>query len=281
MKTFIKFFSIIILLVSFAACDVIDNPLKEGGTRPPVDSTVVVRKVIIEDFTGHRCKNCPYAAEKIHELQDVYGKNVIGIAIHEGPSNFTGTNADYPTDFTTDDGKTIYDFFKIPALPMGMVSRIDYTGTGTSHLKTYSGWPAISAGLLDSVAHIKLEALVGYESSTRTVTVDVAATALIDFSDDLKVVVMILESGIVSPQLMPDDTRNANYIHQHVLRKAFTQAMGDELALSPILTGAIHTKQIIGTVDAAWVADNCDIVVFVYNDRTKEILQAEQLALIP
>jgi len=279
MKKFVQLFGFIVLLASFSACDVIDNPIKTGGTAPPPAEGI--RKVIIEDFTGHRCKNCPYAAEKIHELQDAYGENVIGIAIHAGPSNFTGTNTDYPTDFTTADGNEIYSFFKIPGLPQGLVNRVDYSPTGTAYLKAYSKWPSLTAGLLDSVPHVKIEGLVGYEPTTRAVTVDVEATALKDFSVDLKVVVMLTESGIVSPQLMPDDSRNPDYVHNHVLRDTYTEAMGDEIALSPITAGSVHTKQVTGTVDASWVASKCHIVVYVFNADTYEILQAEEFKLIP
>jgi len=282
MKTILKIVGFLLLVVSFSACDVIDNPIKEGGSRPPIDTNLVVRKVLIEDFTGHQCKNCPNAAEEIHKLQGIYGDNVIGIAIHAGPSNFTGTNADYPTDYRTPEGNQIGVFFYGSisgiSLPSGMVSRINYP---TSHIKSYTSWPAIATGLLDSIPHIKLKATLAYNAADSSATVDVEATALKDFTDDLKFVVMITESDIVSPQLMPDGSRNVNYVHQHVLRKAFTQALGDDLALSPITATSVLTKQITGTVSSAWVAANCDIVVYVYNERTKEVLQAEQVHLIP
>ncbi len=263
----------------FSGCDVIDNPIKGGIKPPPAEG---VRKVLIEDFTGHQCKNCPNAAEEIHKLQGIYGDNVIGIGIHAGPSNFTGTNADYPTDYRTADGNEIAVFFygSISGMPLpsGMVSRVGYPG---SHIKSYTSWPTIASEILDSVPTVKIEATVSYNASDSSTTVNVEATALKDFTDDLKVVVLITESGIVSPQLMPDGSRNVNYVHQHVLRDAFTPALGEDLALAPITNASVLTKQVVGTVKSAWVAANCDIVVYVYNDRTKEILQAEQIAVIP
>lgn len=272
-------FAISILALVFTGCDVIDNPIKNGGNQPPPDTNVVVRKVVIEDFTGHQCKNCPKAAKQIKDIEALYGDQIIGIAIHAGPSNFTGTNADYPTDFRTPEGTAIYNFFKIPALPMGMVSRVGYPNN--THLKTYSGWPAETANLIDSVARVKLEQTIAYNASNRTVTVDVTATALTDYADDLKVCVMLLESGIVSPQLMPDDTRDTNYVHNHVLRDMFTQALGDDLALSPVVTNQEYTKQFSGNIDAGWNEAACDIVTFIYNSRTYEILQAEESPVAP
>jgi hypothetical protein len=49
---------ILLLLVAFIGtigCDVIENPIKDIGSQPPPDTTnKVVRKIVIEDYTGHR-----------------------------------------------------------------------------------------------------------------------------------------------------------------------------------------------------------------------------------
>ena len=43
------------------------------------------RKVLIEDFTGQRCPNCPKATDEIHHLQETYGEdNIIAVGIHSG-----------------------------------------------------------------------------------------------------------------------------------------------------------------------------------------------------
>lgn len=41
------------------------------------------RKVLIEDFTGQKCVNCPKATDEIHVLQETYGEdNIIAVGIH-------------------------------------------------------------------------------------------------------------------------------------------------------------------------------------------------------
>ena len=79
------------LLLAFAgfgltACDNVDEGERFEG---PLDLEEVLAKseknVLIEDFTGQRCTNCPNAAQKIHEFQEQYGKDrVIAVAIHGG-----------------------------------------------------------------------------------------------------------------------------------------------------------------------------------------------------
>ena len=51
-----------------ASCDYIDQPFRDpnGGGSVAVDGDTVLqteRAVLVEDFTGHQCKNCPKASK--------------------------------------------------------------------------------------------------------------------------------------------------------------------------------------------------------------------------
>ena len=75
-----------ILLFNITSCDIVEGPyMIENGTNP-VDTTSnnFVKKVLIEDYTGHTCPNCPDAARQLEAIQDFYGDQVIGMAIHIG-----------------------------------------------------------------------------------------------------------------------------------------------------------------------------------------------------
>lgn len=282
MKDVKKLILAIVLIAGMLSCDVIDNPLKEGAVVNPPDSTVVLRKVVIEDFTGHRCKNCPDAAKQIKTLEGIYGSQIVGIAIHAGPSNFTGITNDYPTEFRTPEGNQIGVFFyggiSAIALPSGMVSR---SGYNASHIKAHGSWPTAAANLVDEEAVFKLVQNVTYNAVDSTVTVNLEVTALAAMLSDLMVSVMVTENNIVAPQLMPDDTRNENYVHNHVLRTMFTPALGELLQASPIQPNQVITKTINGTFKPSkWVANNSDIVVYLFDADTQEILQAEVTRLV-
>ncbi len=277
---------ILLLLVAFIGtigCDVIENPIKDIGSQPPPDTTnKVVRKIVIEDYTGHRCKNCPKAAKSLKDIEALYGERIVAIAVHAGPTIFTGTTPDFPTDFTTPEGNQLKNFFGVFALPIGMVNRVDYSTTGLVHLKPFNSWAGIATNYIDSAAVVELKQQVDFDANGSTVTVDVEAIALKDFQDDLKVCVMLLENNIIAPQLMEDDTRNPDYVHNHVLRTMYTEALGDELALAPILQNDTATGQFNGTISSNVLDVNeCDIATFIFNARTYEILQAEVAPLIP
>jgi hypothetical protein len=269
----------IFILIFAISCDIIDNPLKNAPVTPP-DTTTVLRKVVIEDFTGHRCKNCPDAAKTIKTLEGVYGDQIIGVAIHAGPSTFTGTSPSYPTDYRTPEGNEIGIFFygsiQGISLPSGMVSREGYTSSSSGHIKSFGAWGSAAATLVATEATFKLEQTASYNAADSTVNISIEVTALADMLDDLMFSVMVLESGIVSPQLMPDDTRNETYVHNHVLRTMYTPALGSLLQPSPIQAGQKITKTLQGTFKPSkWDVTKSDIVIYLFNAETYEILQAE------
>ena len=81
---------------------------------------------------------------------------------------------------------------------------------------------------------------------------------------------------------MPNGEKNPDYVHNHVLRDMMTFSLGEDIALSPILTNAIFTEQKVSDpLDASWDETNIEVVSFVFNARTFEILQAEKTLLTP
>ena len=46
----------------------------------------VGRAVLIEDFTGQKCINCPNGTNAINNIVEAYGEeNVVAVGIHSGP----------------------------------------------------------------------------------------------------------------------------------------------------------------------------------------------------
>ena len=54
-----------------------------------VAPAAVGKNVLLVDFTGQRCVNCPKANEEIESLQRQYGGDtVISVGMHSGPLGF-------------------------------------------------------------------------------------------------------------------------------------------------------------------------------------------------
>ena len=275
MKQLLLSLSIFTLLFMTPSCDVIDQPFK--GNIQDTTSTQQQRNVLIEDFTGHRCKNCPKASKAIEALVDAYGSRIIGLAIHAGPGNFTNTNTDYPTDFTTPEGKAIQNFFGTNFLPVGMVNRENWTASGNGHWSPYTNWPTLSSEAIDSTLRIALEASAGVNSGN----LEVSAKGLpqMGLLHDLNIAVLIKESNIVSPQLMPDDTRDSNYVHMNVLRDYMTDTWGESFGTSPMLPGDTLSGNYSIAWNTDWVQSNAAVVVYVFNPTNYRILQVIEVPI--
>ena len=273
MKQLLLSLGIFTLLFMTPSCDVIDQPFK--GNVQDTTSSQQQRNVLIEDFTGHRCKNCPKASKAIEALVDAYGSRIIGLAIHAGPGNFTNTNTDYPTDFTTPEGKTIQNFFGTNFLPVGMVNRENWTASGNGHWSPYTNWPTLSSEAIDSTLNIALEA----SAIVNNGNLEVSAKGLpqMGLLHDLNIAVLIKESNIVSPQLMPDDTRDSNYLHMNVLRDYVTDTWGESFGTSPMLPSDTLSGNYTIAWNSDWVQSNAAVVVYVFNPTNYRILQVIEI----
>jgi hypothetical protein len=276
MKHFLLSLGMFTLLFISPSCDVIDQPFK--GNIQDTTSTQQQRNVLIEDFTGHRCKNCPKASKAIEALVDAYGSRIIGLAIHAGPGNFTNTNADYPTDFTTPEGKTIQNFFGTNFLPVGMVNRENWSASGNGHWSPYTNWPTLSSEALDSTLRISLEASATVVNDT-ILEVTAEGFPQTPLLHDLSIVVLIKESNIVSPQLMDDDTRDSNYVHMNVLRDFVTDTWGTSFGVSPMIPGDELSESFTAMWNTSWIKANTAAVVYVFNPTNYRILQAIEVPI--
>ncbi len=86
----IKFHRLLLLSPIFllSGCDSVapDNRLIE------IPAATVRRNVLVEEFTGQKCINCPTAATAIEQLEHTYtADHLIAVGIHGGNLAFYGT----------------------------------------------------------------------------------------------------------------------------------------------------------------------------------------------
>jgi hypothetical protein len=281
---------IIFLLISFGifGCDKIELPFTHGpsGNRAPAiiptgpAPVEKVRKILIEDYTGHKCGNCPGAAEKLEKIQAANTGKVIGIAIHAG--HFAETSSPhYTSDFATAVGDEWNTFFAIASYPSGMVNRKDYSTL--QHIKSPDSWAPLVATVLSMAPDAFIEISNMYDASTRILNTEIKNEYLTAQTGNYNILVVITESGIVDYQ--EDYTKNPvdipDYTFNHMLRGSMNGTWGDVLSTGAVAAGAKQTKNYSITLPAGWNAENCKVVAFVYNADTYEVMQAEEQKLIP
>lgn len=241
--------------LSFTACSEIDED--DRYIEMPV--VEVSKHVLIEDYTGQRCINCPYAATAISQIQEQYGaENVIAVAIHSGPNskNFQGV----PLSLWTDLGDYYYEKYASGASqPAGIIDR--RSGVQNS----YAVWGAYAQGYLQMTTPLTLGATTQYDASTRTVTIDVTASSTDNVDGSLQV--WLTENNIIDIQAMPDGSMNMEYEHNHVLRAAVN---GNDGEAFPVNWGEDKTATYTYQLDEDWNAENMHVVAFVYNSNGVE-----------
>lgn len=222
-----------------------------------VDKPQAQRAVLIEDFTGQFCPNCPNATDEIERLLEAYGSDVIiPVAIHSGPQGF---HVDYGTDdmpgLMTDLGNEYYNSYGIEQQPEGVVDK-----GGKSD---YTAWTAAVRNELQKPALLNLEIENYYSEITRKLTINAKMESVkgIDGVDG-NLQVWLVEDGITSVQVMPDNSYNMAYVHNHVFRDAVNGTLGDALSLKE---GEPVEKSYSYDLPANWKAENVSVVAFVYN----------------
>lgn len=240
--------------------------------KPTIDNP---KTLLIMEFTGNNCKNCPSAAALVEEIKnDEYPKKVISVGLHPyGNYNtepvLTIHNESNTQDLRCQAATAIYDFY---GKPNGFPTAI-FNGLASSMSGTQSNWKQKASEALTVSTYISMEAACKYEDSSRHLTVDYSIEFLDDMKRDLNVTVWLVENKILGTQTMPNGKLDFNYVHNHVLRASLNGDWGEKLN-PPFNEGDRKDGSASMTLKEDWVAENCDVVIFVYRDDNKEIEQA-------
>ncbi|NQW31053.1 MAG: Omp28 family outer membrane lipoprotein [Ignavibacteria bacterium] len=276
MKLTLLFFAAAILFIA-SACDVIDNPVQSIDV--PIDTTKKVQQnVLLEDYTGHTCGNCPEAAELAHQIQTTYGKSrVIVVAVHAGP--FAKVSLpDYPMDFNTAAGTDLDNTFRVGRAgnPNGFINRVAKNG---KIILGKDQWAEVSAELLTATPKLGLSETHTWDSTTKTLSVSVDIDYLTDGTADYHLVGLLTESHIISDQT--DYRKNPSHIKayefDHVMRASMLNGTwGEQISTTAVTAGTKKQKTFTYTFPAGstWVPGNCEIIIYVHqHETTKEVVQ--------
>ena len=187
------FFASILLISGCDEIDPLKTPYKTSGTVIEVTGT---QKVLIEDFTGFKCGNCPAAADKAKALSQSYPEKVILLAIHSGETFARPSGSKYKVDFRTSPGDELFNTFlgATGGQPNGMVNRATL---GSSKIIAPDGWANEVANQLSKKAPASMDIVPTYNASTQELSVNVATTWIEEGNADQYLSVYLSEDSIV------------------------------------------------------------------------------------
>ena len=253
------YLALLLTALLMVACSHIDEDEQLIYAKPaPVE-----RCVLIEDFTGQRCVNCPNAAEEIEKLIEQYGDAIIAVSIHSGPLGFH-TNPRF-LGLATDVGDDYYNHWNLEFQPVGLIDR----GAPAE----YTAWGTLIRQELQKTAPVDIDLMVNPSDDNQ---IDIYTEIQgVDGNTQGKLQLWIVEDDITAFQMMPDGTMNTNYLHQHVFRAAVNGEWGEDVEVQE---GYSVSNNHLITLSDDWKAENLYVIAFVYNDSG--VLQVTKTKLL-
>lgn len=254
------------LMIGIAACDVIEEPYKidntggGGGGEDPA----VAKHVLLEDYTGVRCVNCPAAGQVALDIQAQNDHKVIVLSVHAGDL------ATYPPfNLKTTEGDAWWSFFNFQQNPVGTVNRKIINGGYAYDSPT---WSDAVAEALREEAKLEMSSTVNYNQESRDLSVEIKSKFLAEMPDTYSLTVCIMEDSVVGMQQTQQGSI-PDYVHRHVFRKTMNGAWGEDINTTAIAPADEIVKTYTMKLDEAYNADQCYVISYVSNSATKEVLQ--------
>ena len=279
MKSMLQLSFLDIVVFGFlSSCDVIEGPKVD-----PNGFTGTSNKVLIEDFTGQMCGNCPNAHRHAATLKQTYGENLIVIAVHSTGFATPVPVLGFPIDFRTPMGDELALYYEASnaGLPVGIVNRREWNG---SPMTRYANWGTLVSTVLAEDPKLGITLSNTYDEGTRKADIQADLEYFTAGDADHRIVAVITEDSLISKQYdfsIPAQ-EVGEYVQNHVLRTSITPGTWG----IPVKGNTIFLGEKIGhsfsiTLDPSWRADKCHVVVYVINNRTREVLQVEEAKIIP
>jgi len=177
-------FLLFIASILFFSCEENMPVIPEG---PTINSD---KKVLVEEFTGVQCVNCPTGSLELENLLSLYGDNLIVVSIHAG--DFAPPFPQNQYDFQTQEADNLINYLgNPPAYPSAVINRKDFDGGFYRIQYSLSKWAGFIDEELNTDAKIGVTITKDYIPETRELKVQVSGLAGERLVGDLRVTVMI------------------------------------------------------------------------------------------
>jgi hypothetical protein len=265
-----KVFNIVMIMVMVVcACDKI--PADERRTPTDALPDWNGQYVLLQDFTGVRCVNCPASAEEIKRMQTIFGDKLIVIKLHPEMIAFNrpvGTSPDgegHNQDLSHPQAEQYRAHYNIVSLPKGIVmQKNEQLEKDNFFGKVLSYYARQAVATIDLTANLA--------GNTISINTNLAFIGNHRGSGNTQLSLIILENNLLVNQYTPSGTISG-YNQHNVLRAVVTPLWGDQIAEKTVEAGQtfIHGKTIES--DAIWKRENLSVVAILFDNDTKEVIQ--------
>lgn len=233
----------------------------EGGEVVPTGKTV-----LIKDFTGVRCNNCPAAADYAHNLQhQLDPEHVFILSVHAG---YLAQPAGQFPDFLTDEGTEWYN--NNESNPLFSVDHVALTDGNTFYVEQID---APVANALDEEQSFEIVVTSQYNEATRRLEMEARAIALGDRDGRFSLTVCLVEDHIIGWQMLPGGIER-EYDFRNVFRGTLNGTYGAVFEDAHVATNDDFSFSYGTTLNESYNADECYLMVYVADrNQGDKILQ--------
>lgn len=290
-----------ILLITILSCDKIESPLPEefgkfdwslypgDPSNYPYDisnpsinwgENTNTKGILLEDYTGHKCTNCPAAAQTAKSLEDDSIKNVIVASIHASANgSFQETDGLYLNDYRTDAGdEYVSEMTGFLGNPMGTINRNSQGLSGTVWYLATEWINGVNNEINKPlIANIQLKK--NYFESTNGLFIHTETSFLSPVSGDFHLIIYLIRNDVVSPQKFDAGVVDTNYHHHSVLSDNINGTWG-----TLINDGGLADENTIVYNDFTYELpnpslyptyniENLSLIAYLCNRNTYEVIQ--------
>jgi hypothetical protein len=234
-----------------------------SGDQNPVNDTVstvvtvtqLPRNPVLEFSTGTWCQWCA-CGDAVADTLFVRYPNAVIFAYHGGGGG---------DPWQTFNGNGILSMLGIgSAFPSGCMDRRG-TATGLGWGSFFTDAEYRMANSPSGMVNINITSQ-NYNPGTRVLTVNLDATALQTLNGTYNISYVVTEDNLVYTQTGNSYCPgNGSWVHNWVTRNMVNGATGESISTGTWNANTTISKNFNTTLDAAWVAANCRINIYIYN----------------
>jgi len=256
------------------------------GTQP--------HNVLVEEFTGQSCPNCPAAHAQLDAIaaqpENTGRINIVSLYFTGGPQTVPPTNFKYDlrdSFATTLSGSVLYG--GISALPSAGIDRTPYQGNLV--LQGSALWSSAIATQESIIDSVNLSLSSSYNSTTGVATITDTVTYTQNVATQQNVSIYIVEDSLIDIQ--EDNTAASGFDNNYLFLDVFramvaTPYLGDgvldSMAVKP--AGQVYWRKYTFATAGTKIVNtaNCRVIAFISNSNTGgdyRVLQSVQCPLVP
>lgn len=275
-----RFFLVAILasLVFLPSCEEVGPDINLGKNNNSVSDTTYIespvqapeaKHVVIEEFTGVRCPNCPQGHQIISAIKAANPEKVVAVSFH--PINSLGAPYSFSAhDFRSPKSQSLFDYLgQIGLEPAAGIDRTVFSGE-TKILLDKSKWTSQVTNQLAAIPPANIALSATYNATNRELTMVVEVHYTQAVSEENKLTVLLAESNIVTAQL-DGSIIDTFYAHKDIVREFISETQGDIITTSRE-PGRVVRKVYKKVLDAAWKEDEMYLVAYLHEFQNSKII---------